>query len=107
LVQAFWISHDSSNLLLDISISLNITLLVGLLIWYGRRWRHFKIASESMQIVGWGGLAIYNYIQGNRWMAFLPAFLCVWAFLSFFEEIRMYKSLSKSEQTNCETKGKG
>lgn len=98
LVRAFWISHDSSDLLLHVSILLSIALLTGLFVWYAQRFRYYKLGVAFVQAVGWGGLAIYSWVAQRHFFAVVPALLCVAHLLILVKEIRKLRAFAKPQQ---------
>jgi hypothetical protein len=98
LVRAFWISHNTSGLLLHISSLLSVALLTVLFIWYAQRSRYYKLGVALVQAVGWGGLAIYSWVAQNRFFAAVPALLCGAYLFALVKEIQKLRAFAKPQQ---------
>jgi hypothetical protein len=97
LVGDLWKRHDSSNLLLHISVLTNVFFLAGLIYWFGPRWKYFGLANAIVLFVCSLVEAIL-YITDKH---VIRVVLCVCFFLAGIsrlkEEASKLKSLSEPQ----------
>jgi len=65
LVSELWIHHDSSNLLLHMSLLLNAVVFIAAMIWLGVRWKYFSLAGWILFIVFSGAEIIHRWTIGS------------------------------------------
>ncbi|MGP8225836.1 MAG: hypothetical protein ACLQGT_06740 [Terracidiphilus sp.] len=74
----------------------------ALIIWFGEGRKYYKIAVASLQVIGFGGLAIYHWIKGDHVFTAIPAFICILGLVVLFDEIKKQTSLAKSHKNGYE-----
>jgi hypothetical protein len=97
LVGDLWMRHNSSNLLLHISVLTNAFFLAGLIYWFGPRWKYFILARAIVLLVCSSIEAILYFTEKHV----MNVVLCV----SFFylgasllkKEVSKFKLLSKAQ----------
>jgi hypothetical protein len=92
-----WKRHDSSNLLLHISVLTNGFFLLGFIFWFGPRWKYFGPATAVVLLVCIPVVATLSINEKDT----VGVVFSVSAFLSVIlllkKEIAKLKSLSKSQ----------
>ncbi len=98
IIVDLWIRHDSSNLLLHLSLLINLFVLIWLINWFYPRWKYSRICAYALQTIGFGGIIFHRWIVGGRWEIVLPAFICVIGLSSFILEAKRLKTLAKTQK---------
>ena len=98
LFGSLWLKHDSSNLLLHISVLTNVLFILGLIFWFGPHWKYFSL-SLAILLVVYSPIGAIHYIKEKQ---IFGVVLCVFWFLlgisRFREDKAKLKSLSKSQR---------
>jgi len=90
--------HNSSNLLLHISILTNIFFLLGLIFWFGPRWKYFRL-SLGILLVVYSPIGAIHYIKEKQIFGVVFCLFWFWLGISRFREDKAkLKSLSKSQR---------
>jgi hypothetical protein len=94
--------HDSSNLLLHFSLLLNVSILVGALIWFGERWKYFRITGLVLFLIGCVILTIHHWQERDPWGYIFWPIWGLWGLYSLKEEIVKYMTHHVSPETSNE-----
>ncbi|MGA2277352.1 MAG: hypothetical protein ABSG00_07095 [Terracidiphilus sp.] len=92
--------HDSSNLLLHLSLLLNASILIGPLIWLGERWKYFSL-------IGWFVFEVLTIRQiiecfnkQEVWWAVSQIFVFLGVLYLLKQEFNKLKSLRITQQVD-------
>ena len=102
ILTALWKWHDSTNLLLHISLLTNFFLLTGLLYWFGERWKYFRITGWSVFMICCVFATIHDWLVGNVWGGIINPVFFLWGLYSLKEEIVKHMTHSDTPETSNE-----
>jgi hypothetical protein len=97
-----WKRHDSTNLLLHISVLTNFILLSGLLFWFGEGWKYFRLIAWLVYAIGSGSLAIDRLNSGSIISFSIWTFASIWGLYRLKEEIVMHMTINDTHEANNE-----
>jgi hypothetical protein len=84
-------------------------VVAGLFIWFWEGRKYYKIASAIVQVVGFGGIAVHEWIRHRDWWNLgldLCLFCCIVGLIQLKMAIKDQISQSKSEKTIHRATGK-
>jgi hypothetical protein len=94
------IRHNSSNLLLHLSILTNCFFLAGLIFWFGPRWKYFRITGLIVFLIGCVILAIHHWQKRDPWGYIFWPIWFLWGLYSLKEEIVKHMTHNDSQETS-------
>jgi uncharacterized membrane protein YccC len=100
ILTAVWKWHDTTNLLLHLSLLTNLCLVVGLLFWFGERRKYFRTAAFVVVMIGCVILAIHQWQQRNPWGYIFYTIWFLWGLYSLKEEIVKHMTIDHPQETN-------
>jgi len=102
LVRDLWIHHDSSNLLLHMSLLLNIAVLMAAMIWAEERWKYFRISVFVVFLVCLVFATIHAWHKGDAWGYIFYPIWFLWGLYRLKEEITKLMTISDFQEKNNE-----
>ena len=102
ILTAIWKAHDSTNLLLHVSLLTNFFLLTGLLFWFGERWKYFKITVWVVFLSGCVFSTIHHWQERDPWGYIFYPIWFLWGLYSLKEEIVKHMTHNDSQETSDE-----
>ena len=87
IITDLWKRHDSTNLLLHISVLTNFAFLFGFIFWFGERWKYFKLTVLVVFLIGCVFSTIHHWQERDPWGYIFYLIWFLWGLYSLKEEI--------------------
>jgi hypothetical protein len=100
LISDLWKRHDSSNLLLHMSLLLNGSVLLGAFIWLEQQWKYLRLAGWTAFVLCSGSLAIQRFNGTSFWGVAIQAVFVLWGSIQIKREIGKLKPFGDPNQRN-------
>ena|ERR1035438_1803103 len=92
--------HDSTNLLLHLSLLLNASILIGVVLWFEDRWNYFRLIFWLVFEVITLSQIVENINKGSFWQTVLQFIVFLFVVFLLKQEITKLKSLRKSQHVD-------
>jgi hypothetical protein len=102
VIRDLWKWHDSTNLLLHISVLTNLVLLFGLLFWFGQRWKYFRIGLWVVFLTCCIVSTIHDWQKRDPWGYIFYPIWSIWGLYCLKEEIVKHMTIDDSQETSNE-----
>jgi hypothetical protein len=102
ILSDLWKWHDSKNFLLHVSLLTNFFLVIGLLFWFGERWKYFRMTVLIVFLICCAYTTIRCWQKGDAWGYIFYPIWTLWGLFSLKEEIVRHKILDNAKETNDE-----
>ena len=99
ILTALWTYHDSTNLLLHVSLLTNFFLVIGLLFWFGQRWKYFRMTGWIVFLVCCVISTIHDWDKGHAWGYIFYSIWFLWGLYSLKEEIAKLMTRDNLDET--------
>jgi hypothetical protein len=102
ILSALWKRHDSTTLILHISLLTNFFLVIGLLFWFGERWKYFKMTVLIVFMIGCIFATIHDWNRKDPWGYIFYPIWFLWGLYCLKEEIVKVKTTDDIQDASNE-----